>query len=68
MMVLKLNTEDSDDWVIVRDRQGNKVCEIRVAETGRTWARLAIDAPREVPVNRKSLDRNKYPNDYQEAE
>lgn len=67
MLAMTMRLNNSDDWVVIRDDQGRRLCEISITDIGQSRVVLAYIAPPDVQINRRPLDRKKFPNDYPEA-
>lgn len=68
MLAMTMRLNDSEDWVVIRDDQGRRLCEISITEVGHGRVVLAYDAPPDVQINRRPLDRKKFPDDYPETD
>ncbi len=69
MLIISLRTEDTADDVIIRDAAGRKICEVKLIECSRVRARLGFEADKAtIRINRRSIDRLAYPNDYPQPE
>ena len=56
MLVLALRSGFPEDEVILRDADGNKLCEVMVSKIDRNKVRLVFTAPHQVKINRRSID------------
>ncbi len=68
MLVLTMRVNDTEDRVIIRDSDGRKLCEISMQEVKFRRAEIGYESPPDIQINRRPLDRKKYPDDYPEGD
>ena len=62
MLILQIHEKSSEDYVVIRDETGREVCRVFVSEVRGDKARLGFVAPHQIAVNRREIDREKFPN------
>ena len=61
MLILQIHEKSSEDYVVIRDETGREVCRVFVSEVRGDKARLGFVAPHQIAVNRREIDREKFP-------
>lgn len=65
MLVVDFKQNDTDTTVILRDCSGRKICTISMIHIRPGRASVGFEAGPEILINRRVLDREKFPADYQ---